>query len=100
MRKQTHRLGLLILFWSVCLLVYAPSLRGGFLWDDDAYISQNKDLTSAQGLYNIWFSLGTSQQYYPVTFSVFWVERHLWGLNPLGYHVVNVLLHASNAFLV
>jgi tetratricopeptide (TPR) repeat protein len=35
-----------------------------------------------------------------LTFSSFWVEYHLWGLHALGYHLVNVLLHALNAILV
>src|SRR5690349_14047445 len=100
MIKPKRRLIFLGLFWAVSLLIYTPCLRGNFLWDDDAYISQNSQLTSTQGLYEIWFKPGTVQQYYPVTFTAFWVERQLWGLRPLGYHAVNVFLHGTNAFLV
>src|SRR5262249_44703460 len=39
-------------------------------------------------------------QYYPLVFTTFWVEYHLWDLSPAGYHLVNVLLHAANAWLV
>ena len=39
-------------------------------------------------------------QYYPFTFSLFYLENTLWGLNPTGYHLVNVLLHACDAVLV
>jgi hypothetical protein len=93
------------LVWAVLLLAattlaYMPCLRGGFLWDDDAYISQNTELTNLQGLRDIWLKPGSVQQYYPLTFSVFWVEHHLWGLHPLGYHLVNTLLHGANAWLI
>jgi hypothetical protein len=81
-------------------IVYSPALHGDFLWDDDAYISQNDALTSLQGLHDIWLKPGSSQQYYPLTFTVFWIEHHLWGLNTFGYHAVNVLLHSCNAVLM
>ncbi len=94
----SRRIALLLIVSTI--LVYLPCLRGSFLWDDDAYISQNETLTSAHGLYDIWFKPGSVQQYYPVTFTVFWIEHRLWGLNPVGYHIVNVFLHGLNAILV
>jgi Flp pilus assembly protein TadD len=78
------------------LLVYQPVWNGGFLWDDAAHVTR-PDLRSSIGLWNIWSAPGTTQQYYPLTHSFFWLEHRLWGDAPLGYHLANILLHAAAA---
>ncbi len=88
--------GLLVL---ATLLAYWPALRGGLIWDDSAHITR-PDLRSLSGLSRIWFELGATQQYYPLLHSAFWIEHRLWGGTVLGYHLANVLLHASAALLV
>ncbi len=86
------------------IITYIPAMHGGFIWDDDSYITRNPLLLDWQGLRWIWFPGDTpmtrTPQYYPVIFSMFWVEHKMWGLDPMGYHIVNVLLHATNALLV
>jgi tetratricopeptide (TPR) repeat protein len=77
---------------------YAPALRGGLLWDDDAHVTR-PELQSWAGLGRIWFEVGATQQYYPVLHSAFWVEHRLWGDATLGYHLVNVLWHGAAACL-
>lgn len=91
---------LAIALTMACLLAYFPALRGEFLWDDDRHVSQNKALRTADGLRRIWFVPRTTPQYYPLTHTTFWIEWHLWGDRTLGYHIVNVLLHATNALLL
>jgi tetratricopeptide (TPR) repeat protein len=78
---------------------YQPAWRGGFLWDDDAHITRS-DLRSTDGLRRIWVEVGATQQYYPLVHSAFWVQHALWGDNPLGYHLVSILLHALAACLL
>ena len=80
------------------LLAYQPVWHGGLLWDDTAHLT-SPALQSAHGLWRIWFDLGATQQYYPVSHSAFWLLHTLWGDNTLGYHMVNILLHALSAFL-
>ncbi len=43
---------------------------------------------------------GGRAQYYPLLHSAFWVEHRLWGDATLGYHLVNILLHAAAAVMV
>jgi len=88
--------GLLLL---AALVTYAPTLNGGFIWDDDAHVTAPA-LRSPAGLLKIWTDPRATQQYYPLTHSVFWLEHRLWGDNPLGYHVLNVALHVVAAVFV
>jgi tetratricopeptide (TPR) repeat protein len=87
------------LLLGATLLVYLPALRGSLLWDDNMHVTR-PDLRPLHGLWRIWFDLGATQQYYPLLHSAFWMEHRLWGDEVLGYHLVNVLLHATSAFLV
>jgi protein O-mannosyl-transferase len=85
---------------TLTVLVYRPALHGGFLWDDDRYVTHNYLLSATDGLRRIWFSLEAPSQYFPLTYTVLRIERSLWDLNPVGYHWVNILLHLGNALLV
>jgi len=84
----------------VTLLTYQPAWNGGFIWDDDEYVVNNELLTAPDGLRRIWFSLDSPSQYFPLVYTSFRIEHALWGLNPVGYHWVNLLLHIVNALLV
>ena len=87
------------ILFGVALGVYWPALRCGFIWNDSDYVTAPA-LQSLRGLGQIWFKLGATQQYYPLLHSAFWLEHRLWGEAPLGYHLVNVLLHAGSASLI
>ncbi|MGD8989353.1 MAG: tetratricopeptide repeat protein [Syntrophobacterales bacterium] len=82
------------------LLAYIPAMQAGFIWDDNDYVTDNQELRSLEGLKSIWLEPRSTPQYYPMVFTTFWAEYRLWGLNPTGYHVVNVLLHALSALLL
>ena len=82
------------------LAAYAPALDAGFIWDDDDYVTQNPLLPAPDGLRRIWFSMDAPSQYFPLVYSSFRAEYALWGFDPFGYHLVNILLHVANALLV
>ncbi|MDL2716583.1 MAG: tetratricopeptide repeat protein [Acidobacteriota bacterium] len=79
---------------------YVPALKSGFVWNDDTYLTENRTLDGFEGLRLIWTEPKANEQYYPMVFSSFWVEKRLWSLRPFGYHLVNVLLHAGSALLL
>jgi tetratricopeptide (TPR) repeat protein len=91
------RLAWTLVFVAV-LAVYFPALRGGFVWNDADYVTR-PELRSLAGLGRIWFQPGATEQYYPVLHTAFWIEHRFWGDAPLGYHLLNALLHALAACL-
>ncbi len=84
----------------LAVVAYYPAVLAGFVWDDDNYVTANLTLRTLDGLKDIWLTPGAVPQYYPLVHTSFWVEYQLWGLNPVGYHIVNVLLHIVSALLV
>lgn len=100
---NSGRRGLLLGFALVVMtiLAYWPAIQeGGFIWDDDDYVTENKTLRDFDGLKDIWMSPKATPQYYPLVHTGFWMEYQLWGLDPTGYHVTNVLLHALAALIL
>ena len=85
---------------ALVAVAYWPLRDAGFIWDDDSYVTGNMTLRSLDGLRRIWFEIGAVPQYYPLVHSTFWLEYHVWGLAPRGYHVANVALHVAGVLLL
>jgi tetratricopeptide (TPR) repeat protein len=81
------------------LAAYQPAWNGKLLWDDDINITA-PGLRSLDGLARIWTHPGATLQYYPLAHSILWLEYRLWGASPLGYHLLNILLHVLSALLL
>jgi tetratricopeptide (TPR) repeat protein len=84
----------------VTLLAYSSVFSAGFIWDDDDHVLRIEEFGTLAGLARIWFDPGATIQYYPLVFTLFWLQIKLWGLAPLGFHLVNIVIHAANAMLV
>ena len=80
------------------VLVYQPVWRAGFIWDDETYITNNPNIVGLHGLEEIWTT--SAADISPLTFTTFWLEHAAWGLVPLPYHLVNVLLHSACAIVL
>ena len=85
---------------GMVVAAYGPALSAGFIWDDDVYVTGNSLLHAPDGFKRIWLSMDAQSQYFPLVYSAFRVEYGLWGIDPFGYHLINVLIHAANALLL
>ena len=95
--RQDWLLALLLMI--VTTVVYLQVWSGTPIWDDDAHLT-TPELRSFEGLARIWTQPGATQQYYPLVHTLFWVEHRLWGDWPVGYHLLNILLHCASTLLV
>ena len=91
-------LGVALLVGSV-VLAYAPALHGGFVWDDDLFLTRNPLIREASGLRRLWLTT-EPHDYWPVTYTILWIEWRMWGMHPAGYHAVSLLLHLAAALLL
>jgi len=82
------------------ILVFSPSLGGGFLNWDDNLILENYGWRGLAGQ-NIhwWFTHVIGGDYKPLVWASFAIDYTFWSVNPAGYHLGNLLLHAATAFL-
>lgn len=83
---------------ALVLVAYSRVFNAGFIWDDDAHLTQNPCIVGPLGLKEVWTT--ARAVYYPLVLTTFWVLHKFVGLNPLPYHTLNVLLHAVSAVLL
>jgi tetratricopeptide (TPR) repeat protein len=101
------------LLMAATVVVYAPAMSAGFIWDDPQLLTRNPLIRDPAGIWKVWFVPAVTD-YFPVTASVWWLEFRLgnffnwWNVDYLlqhagatvnGYHVVNILLHGIAAVL-
>lgn len=84
----------------VGLLIFWPAMHGQWMWDDTLDVVQNPLLRHRAGLWQIWFHPAGLYDYYPLKYSLQWLQWHRWQANPAGYHATNVALHLTSALLV
>lgn len=83
----------------LALMIYGPALHGGWIFDDELDLTGNALLRDRAGLWKIWFHPTGLYDYYPLKYSVQWLQWQLWGEDTFGYHLTNVALHVLSAAL-
>jgi tetratricopeptide (TPR) repeat protein len=94
---------LAVLLALATLAVYCPATRCDFIdFDDPDYVTANPQVQGGLNWESVkWaFCNPVSGNWHPVTMLSHMLDCQLFGLNPWGHHLTNVLLHALNAALV
>src|SRR6266702_751961 len=90
-------LGLLLL----TLAVYGSSLRNGFVWDDHHIIVDNPSTRDLSQLGHVLLAPDEFATYYrPLNRASYLVDYQLFGMDPHGFHAVNLVLHLANVLLL
>ena len=86
---------------TATFIAFLPALGNGFLnWDDDELILRNPHIRGlGAGNLKWMFTTFYFGPYMPVTWVSYALDYSLWGTDPFGYHLTNLLLHAANAAL-
>jgi len=100
---QKRRLILCLLLALVTLALYNPVTHAPFLnYDDQVYVTENAQVRAGLTWNTIAWSFRTPRavDWHPITWLSYALDSQMFGLNPAGYHLTNVLLHAANAVLL
>jgi len=96
--QWSDRTKTLVLF-ALAFLIYGFGIGRGFDFDDFVYISKNPLLRRPDAIHTFWFT-SEAFNYYPLFWTLLRGQWLLWGDHPLGYHLVNLIMHSVNAVLV
>ena len=84
----------IILIVVVVFLVYLPTLKGGFVMDDDMNITDTLNFRGLSASHLYWmFTTFHDGNYHPLCWMTFGLDFLLWGIHPAGYHLTNLVLH-------
>jgi tetratricopeptide (TPR) repeat protein len=86
----------------VTAVAFFPALRNDFVnWDDYINLVDNRSYRGLGWANLRWmFTTVLMGHYIPVTWLTFALDYLIWGMDPFGYHLTNVVLHTVNAGLV
>jgi tetratricopeptide (TPR) repeat protein len=91
----------MILVLLATFAAFSPCLSNGFVYDDDKNIVANFDYRGLGGEQFRWmFTTFRMGHYQPLAWLSLAVDHAVWGMNPTGYHLTNLLLHLANTALV
>ena len=96
-------IGLALVLAAITLIVFGQTLNHAFInYDDPDYVTKNAQVARGITLEGVvWaFTHVHASNWHPLTWISHMADSHLYGMNPRGHHLTNVVLHAVNAILL
>ena len=103
MRPHHRTTAIVFALVAVVFGVFFRTLESGFLrWDDDINVFENEKVQGLTAANLRWMFTDFEQaiRYKPLSWLAWAMVHEVFGLNPFGYHLANVLLHCANTVLV
>ncbi len=100
-RQNTLIIGLLLIL--ITLLVFWRVQYNDFInYDDNIYVTDNLNVRQGISLRSVtWaFTTGYANFWHPLTWLSHMLDCQLYGLNPAGHHITNLIIHISNTVLL
>jgi len=87
--------------FTIAFVTFLPVLDNGFVWDDRSNIEENAEFGGLSVDRLAWmFTTFHNGHYQPLSWVTLGVDHVVWGTNPAGYHLTNLVIHSINAVLV
>jgi len=97
----------IVIILIVSIGVYLNSLPNEFVYDDRAQVLENQWIRDVKNvpeifLSNVWAFEGSriSNYYRPLMHIIYMIDYHIFGINPWGFHLTNIIFHAGVSVLV
>ncbi|HUK39852.1 MAG TPA: tetratricopeptide repeat protein, partial [Candidatus Acidoferrales bacterium] len=85
---------------ALTVIFFLPALQNGFVWDDESNIEENLSYRGLGWSRLRWmFTTFLMGHYQPLSWITLGSDYLIWGMNPFGYHLSNLILHVANAVL-
>ena len=100
-RAKKLKIFLCIALFILCCSCFDAALLHGFVWDDSLAVVANSNIHGISAE-NIKWALGTrfAGHYQPLSWLTLMLDYQVWGLDPFGFHLTNIIIHALNAVLL
>ncbi len=103
--KKHQFLFILCLSLLVSFSLFGNGIKGDFVFDDNAVVKNRGDLKDISNLFNLFVSpyhqnMPATGLYRPLTMATYALNHVAFGTEPKNFHVINIIIHAINSFLV